>query len=269
LTFRDRYGNLILISEKRESFLYMGIYMQLIVGICDDCEEQVDLLNWYLNNYRGEDELVSVSATNPLRFLELAREKHPDIVFLDIDMKTLNGIQLGERIKAELAETIIVYVTAHEKYALEAFRVRAFHYLLKPLTQEKVETVLAEAVAFIRRNRETEQKRVFTMQRRGEMASLPMTDIICFEKVGHKIRVHTVQQCEEYYGNFTELMPQIGHKDFIQCHQGYIVSVAKIRAFRDRTLFLDGGLQAPVSRTFAENVRGALAKRLFAGKDGA
>jgi DNA-binding LytR/AlgR family response regulator len=241
--------------------------MKLTVGICDDCAEQVDLLKRYLDDYQGEDELIFVSATEPYLFLEQVRQMHPNLVFLDIDMAHLNGIELGEKLKEIDARTIIVYVTAHEKYALDAFRVRAFHYLLKPLTKERVAAVWLEALAFIRRGGKTEPERVFTVQRRGETVSLPVGDIAGFEKVGHKIRVHTENHCEEYYGNFTQLIEQIGHEDFIQCHQGYIVSVTKIRAYRDKILYLDSGLQVPVSRTFSEPVREALAKRLFAGKD--
>ena len=242
--------------------------MKLTVGVCDDCAEQVQLLKRYLESCQDDDDLDIITATEPQRFLEMTRNERPRLVFLDIDMEGLNGIELGGKIKENDADAIIVYVTAHEKYALEAFRVRAFHYLIKPITKEKVAAVLAEALAFIGKSGGGEPENTFALQRRGETITLPMRSIVCFEKLGHKIRVHTTAGCEEYYSNFTQLMMQIGHGDFIQCHQGYIVNVGKIRAFRDKTLFMENGLQVPVSRTFAEEVREALAKRLFAGKDG-
>jgi DNA-binding LytR/AlgR family response regulator len=127
--------------------------------------------------------------------------------------------------------------------------------------------VLAEALAFIEKSSTAVPDRVFTVQRKGETISLLMAGIACFEKVGHKIRIRAGNHCEEYYGNFIQLMTQIGNQDFIQCHQGYIVNVGKIRAFRDKTIYLDDGNQVPVSRTYAEKVRDALAKRLFSGED--
>ncbi len=241
--------------------------MILTVGICDDCSEHADLLEKYISGYQVENKLRIIKSTDPQRFLQIAQEEKLRLVFLDIDMNRMDGIELGKKIKAMDADTVIIYVTAHEKYALEAFRVRAFHYLVKPVTKEKVSAVLTEAMAFIRRTGRTDTGKVFTVRRKGETVSLRMDDIACFEKTGHKIRVHAAGRIEEYYDNFVRLIDLIDKDNFIQCHQGYIVNVTKIRAFRDKTLFLEGGLEVPVSRTFSEKVREALSKRLFAGKD--
>lgn len=242
--------------------------MMLTVGICDDCPEHAALLEKTISGYQCGDTLRIVQSTDPHRFLAIVQEEAPRLVFLDIDMNGMNGIELGEKIKAMDADTVIVYVTAHEKYALEAFRVHAFHYLIKPITQDKVTSVMAEALAFIKRNKSPGSENNFIIQRRGETISLNFDDISYFEKIGHKVRVITANGCEEYYGNFTRLVEQFDTAQFIQCHQGYIVNVPKIRAFRNKTLFLEDGFQVPVSRTCLEKVRIALAKRLFAGKDG-
>lgn len=242
--------------------------MKLTAGICDDCAEHAALLEKYIRDYQSADSLRIVQSTNPLHFLDLVRNENPHFVLLDIDMNGMNGIELGERIKELNSNTIIIYVTAHEKYALEAFRVRAFHYLVKPITKDKVSAALTETLAFIKHNRRPEAEKMFVVQRKGDTVSLSMDHICYFEKTGHKIRVISVNGCEEYYGNFTKLIEQIGTDDFIRCHQGFIVNVAKIRALRDKTLFLCEGLHVPVSRTFMENVRKSLANRLFAGKGG-
>ena len=233
------------------------------IGICDDCAEQVEVLKQTIIGLYGGEAFEFVTAVNPYAFLELAIQYKPALVFLDIDMAGLNGIALGEQIKAARADTVIVYVTAHEKYALEAFRVRAFHYLLKPLTKDAVANVLCEALKVIQSAR-AKPRHMFTLQRRGATVQIPYADIFCFEKTGHKIRVHMAGGTEEYYGNIADLLLPTGNEEFIQCHQGYIVNISKVRAFRDKTLYLDGGVQAPVSRSFADSVRDALSKRLFA-----
>lgn len=241
--------------------------MTFIIGICDDWPEQIELLVQYITNYQGEDEFAIVKSTNPEDFLKMLELNAPQLVFLDIDMGEISGIQLGEKIKALYKDTIIVYITAHEKYALEAFRVRAFHYLLKPLTVEKFNHVLAEAVRFIKKDSESKPVKTFAVQTKGEIICLPYSDICYFEKIGHKIRVHTVTRDIYYYGNIIKLLAEIDTDTFIQCHQGYIVNVDKIRGFRDKTLFLDGNLQLPVSRSFTGKIKELLARRLFAGKE--
>jgi len=241
--------------------------MTLTIGICDDYLEQVQLLLKYLDSCRDQNEFRIIEATEPQGFLMKMEADRPQLVFLDIDMGEMNGIQLGEKIKTLYEDTVIVYITAYEKYALEAFRVRAFHYLLKPLTKEKFNHVLEEAIQFIKRDRVPNQDKIFTVQVKGEIICLKYSEIYYFEKSGHKIKVHT-QKCDiYYYSNLYGLLEEIDADSFIQCHQGYIVNVDKIRGFREKTLFLDGNLQLPVSRSYTENVKEMLAKRLFAGKE--
>ncbi len=140
--------------------------MAFTIGICDDCPEQNELLVQYLNNYQGGNGRFTIlQSTSPENFLMKLEGKKPQLVFLDIDMGEMSGIELGEKIKALYEDIIIVYITAYEKYALEAFQVRAFHYLLKPLTEEKFNHVLAEAVRLIKNDSESKLLKTFTVPR--------------------------------------------------------------------------------------------------------
>lgn len=242
--------------------------MAYTIGICDDNPEQLHLLRKYLDTYSQDTDQFSIlESTEPVVFLNMLQASKPHLVFLDIDMGEMNGIQLGDRLKSLYPETAIVYVTAHEKYALEAFRVRAFHYLLKPLTREKFSWVFEEAVRSIKRINENKPVKTLTIQTKEEIICLAYSDIFYFEKVSHKIKVHTENRDIYYYDNFLNLIEAIDANCFIQCHQGYIANIGKIRGFRDKTLFLDGNLKLPVSRSYTERIKEMLAKRLFAGKE--
>ncbi len=238
--------------------------MAFIIGICDDSAEQVALLLKLLNGYSGNDSFEIVQSTRPAAFLAELEVKRPEIVLLDIDMGETNGIELGDQIKALYPDTVVIYITAHEKYALEAFRVRAFHYLLKPLTKEKFIQVMDEALEHIRSKG---PEKIFSLQIKGEFLSILHSDIFYFEKIGHRIKIKTSEREIYYYGNLQELTEQLDGSSFLQCHQGYIVNADKIRSFREKTLFLEKGSELPVSRSYVGPVREALAKRLFAGRD--
>lgn len=242
--------------------------MTYTVGICDDNPEQVQLLQQYLDSYQSFGEFNVVESTEPEEFLVKVKENKPQLLFLDIDMGELNGIKLGERIKESCEDAVIVYITAHEKYALEAFQVRAFHYLLKPLTKEKFYQVLAEALSFVKRNQEKKTEKTFAINTKGEMINLDYSEIFYFEKIGHRIKVHTKTRDIYYYDQLRNLLNIIEGDTFIQCHQGYVANADKIRGFRDKTLMLDGNIKLPVSRTFVEKIKEVLTKRLFAGKEG-
>jgi DNA-binding LytR/AlgR family response regulator len=220
-----------------------------------------------LNNNQRADAFDVIKSTDPEEFLELLRNKKPQLVFLDIDMGWTNGIRLGEKIKALYEDTVLVYITAYEKYALEAFGVRAFHYLLKPLTREKFNEVLEECVRHIEKVESVEAVKTLTIRTKKEIVCLNFDDIIYFEKIGHRIKLHTRERIFYYYDNFANLLDVLDPGSFLQCHQGYIANVSMVRGFRDKILFLEGEISLPVSRSYTDAVKNMLAERLFAGKD--
>ena len=236
----------------------------ITIGICDDNSRQVELLEKYINP--GADEYDIIKSTDPEEFLNLAQSRKPQLVFLDIDMGRISGLELGEQIKARYEDTVIIYITAYEKYAVAAFGIRAFHYLLKPLTRETFNDVFREALRHIE-NARTKTEKTMTVKTKKEVVSLKLSDIIYFEKTGHSIKIHTLQRDLSYYDNLKNLLDTLGGEFFIQCHQGYIANISRITGFRDKTLFLDDHSELPVSRTYTDAVKKILAERLFAGKD--
>ncbi|MFJ7970191.1 response regulator [Psychrobacillus sp. NPDC096389] len=80
--------------------------------------------------------------SNPLEGLKSLEEHKPDILFLDIEMKEMNGIKVAEKFNATASQTDIVFVTAYDKYALEAFNVQALDYILKPIEKSRLEKTI-------------------------------------------------------------------------------------------------------------------------------
>lgn len=239
--------------------------MELVIGICDDSREQLELIKKYL--YKYQDSVKIICSLDPNTFLMEAKEKQPQLVFLDIDMEILNGIELAERIKEESEDTVIIFITGHEEYALDAFRIRAFHYLLKPLTEEKFNRVFKEAVNFLQKNKSSGSEGTLTFRMGGEIISVFYSDIIFFEKVYHKIKVNCKDGVIEFYGSFKDLLDDINNDIFIRCHQGYIVNKDMIRIYKDKSLIMKGNIQIPVSRSNINKVKGILADRLFDRED--
>ena len=188
-------------------------------------------------------------------------------MFLDIDMEGMNGIDLGAKIKEIYESAVLVYITGYKKYAFEAFQLKAFHYLLKPVTKERFCQVLCEALAHIQKADAGKDQMTFSVQVGGKLLSFYCSDICYFEKIGHQIKIHTSSRDIYYYGNLSDVLDELDGEAFMQCHQGYIANVDKVMAFQNKTLFLDGDEKLPVSRTFAEQVREVLKKRLFAGRE--
>ncbi len=241
--------------------------MAITIGVCDDNPKQVELLAQYLDSHSMAGEFDVIRSTDPAAFLQSLLDKKPQLVFLDIDMGQTSGIRLGEKIKALYEDTVLVYVTAYENYAVEAFGVRAFHYLLKPLTREKFSEVLEQCLRQVENARD-EAEKTLTVKIKKEVVCLNFRDIVIFrKKTSHKVKIHTTDRDYFYYDNFSNLLRTLGDGAFIRCHQGYIANISMIRGFCDKTLFLSDNIALPVSRSYIDSVKKILAERLFAGKE--
>lgn len=105
--------------------------------LVDDEILALQLLEAMLTEIGGIEILGKFS--NPFEGLKSLEEYKPDILFLDIEMKEMNGIKLAEKFNATVSKTDVVFVTAYDKYALEAFIVQAVDYILKPIEKSRLE----------------------------------------------------------------------------------------------------------------------------------
>lgn len=120
--------------------------------IIDDEPEAIHLLEMYLRYFPNLN--VTGSETHAIKGLDLVNQNLPDLVFLDIDMPDMNGLQVADHIHAENFYTEIVFTTAHPKYAYDAIDFQPLDFLVKPFTIEDVKTV-------IRKFQETTEKKKY------------------------------------------------------------------------------------------------------------
>ncbi len=121
------------------------------VAICDDeilCRARVlDIAEEYAEQRKDRNITFDVFS-DPEQLLSASKEQGEyDIYILDIVMPGMNGIQLGEQIRNTNRDSKIIFLTSSEEYAIESFRVRAFHYLLKPIDKDAFFSVMDEAVS--------------------------------------------------------------------------------------------------------------------------
>jgi two-component system LytT family response regulator len=109
------------------------------VVIVEDEKPILDLMKVLIG--RNSDYMIIGAFSNPLEALELIPELKPDVVFIDVEMPKMNGIELASRIQKLPYQPEIVFTTAYKGYALEAFEVNALDYILKPITPEAIQRI--------------------------------------------------------------------------------------------------------------------------------
>ena len=165
----------------------------------------------------------------------LASGKRFDIVFLDIQMEGMNGIEAARSLREKQGDTVLVFITGIKDYVFDAFDLYAFQYLLKPIDERKFAEVLERAV---RESAKKKERRVLFIKSRN--LTLDQSEILYIESRAKKVEIHTVRQTIEIYAAMDELEGQLG-ENFYRCHRAYIVNMDCITEYDGESITLTGG----------------------------
>jgi len=174
----------------------------------------------------------------------LKAKENFDISFLDVKMKELSGMDVAKHIRQEQEQngskkSIIIFVTGYEKYMNDAFDVLAFHYLLKPIDEEKFRTVFRRALKELS-VAEERTKRYILVKSSGVQQKVYVKDIYYIESANKKVIIHTGAGILESYGKMEKLEQMTGN-GFYRCHRCYLVNMEKIVSYNADTIKVVNG----------------------------
>lgn len=235
------------------------------IAVCDDDEVQVYVIQEYINNLIGEHEINLIKAYSGEELLAKVKDKYVDAFFLDIEMNGVNGINLGEKLRERYKHAVIVYITGFTNYALNAFEVRAFNYIMKPLTFSRFKVIFHEIIDRLDEiNHKKQGEKEFIAECKGFTCRIKYKDIYYFEKYLRKIRIVSEGKDFEVYGTFKNLKNNIDMSYFTQCHQSFIVNNDKINSYKNYDVYIKQiNAHIPVSKAYVRTVKEILAKQLF------
>lgn len=167
----------------------------------------------------------------------LAAKRRFDIVFLDIQMEGLNGIETARILREKQEETILIFVTGIREYVFEALDLYAFHYLLKPVEEKKFLEVFGRALREAEKKKE--KKRLFI---RTKNVTLDQEEILYIESRGKKVEIHMAgaKASLEFYATMDELEGQLA-ENFYRCHRAYIVNMDYVTEYDNGSITLTNG----------------------------
>jgi two-component system LytT family response regulator len=242
--------------------------------IVDDELSNIENLTIMLNKYCPKIN-VGGTATNVDQALRVIEEVNPSILFLDIQMPDKDGFELLKSLAVPAFE--LIFVTAYDKYAIQAIKFSALDYLLKPINNNELIDAVNRAIINIERERQNErlENLVRSVSNRNYLRiAIPANketifvspETILFCKADNNYTVFYLQNQEKHISSkpifeYEELLVPHG---FIRCHQSYLVNILFIKSWikidGDR-LLLEGGHEIPVSRNSKEKVKQAIGLR--------
>lgn len=174
----------------------------------------------------------------------LQAEESFDLIFLDIIMDGLNGMETAQMFRKKTLDKLLVFISSSRQYVFEAYDVEAFQYLVKPVEDKKLKSVLEKAVhktekhsqEFILISKEREKKKVF------------LQDIYYFEIRGRKIDIHEKDCIFTYYEQIGILEDSLREKGFFRCHKSYLINLRYASAYNRQEVIMENGDKISIAK---------------------
>ena len=178
-----------------------------------------------------------------------------DIVFLDIDMKQLNGMAAAKRIRMTDDGTAIIFVTRMAKYAIKGYEVSALDFIVKPVDYFSFVLKMKRALAYV----ETNRKKPVMLKMGADAEYVYETEIKYVETLSHYLIYHTVRGDFKLLGSLKSATEQLSPETFILCNRCYLVNMRYVTEVKDNIVFI-GDEQLIISRYRRKEFMEALAK---------
>lgn len=161
-----------------------------------------------------------------------------DIVFLDIKMPVINGMELAGKMRENGHESIIVFVTSAKEYVYDAYDVEAFHFLLKPVNDEKLENVLKKAVV---KATVSNSEAHIIISSGHQIKKILLKDIFYIESVGRTVKIHCRNGVTETYKQIGDLEQTLSNKHFFRCHRSFLLNLEYVSHFDKTEIVMENG----------------------------
>lgn len=234
--------------------------MPLKILVADDEKEARELLLHYLYQYESNAQVIECADGKATH--EALKEFNPDILFLDIKMPELSGIEVLQK-KESSIHPAIIFTTAYEDYALPAFDFEAIDYLLKPFEKERFEKALKKAIAYVDFAKNKKRKiltSTFAVKTGSRTDLIPLQDIHYFQAEGTYIQVVTSAKTYLIPEPIYELELSLDPGQFSRIHRSVIVNTQYIKSINsllngDHQVVLKNGKELRASRTYRDTIK--------------
>lgn len=225
--------------------------------IIDDEPDAIDVLKYHLNNVPFMELIASFR--NPIEALEYLQKNTVDLLFLDINMPKLSGINFAKLLEHP---PLIIFTTAYSEYAIESYDLKAVDYLLKPIEFNRLLKAVMKAQDLISLNKTkansvqqntTERKDDTILLKSGsEFHQIPLHEIKYIESDGNYVTIHTTKRSVLARYKISEIKELLPQQYFVRVHRSYIVALKHIEIIRRYCVIIDNK-EIPLSSKYRDD----------------
>lgn len=166
----------------------------------------------------------------------------PDVIFTDIEMPGINGIEFGKKVCRFASEIYLIYITAYTEYAICGYETRAYRYLLKPLEEGTVQKVLNQIFC------EAYDRKYLLLEKHGKERMVVLDEIVYFSAQDNYTVVHTTE--DTYLSRISLHMyeQELEEEGFFRIHRKYLLNMYHYKGRTNNSIIVSGNQELPVSR---------------------
>lgn len=232
------------------------------IAVIEDDPVHAELLEGYLQSWsiqhKSPVEVLRYSSAENFLF-EWEAEQDFDALFVDIQMRQMNGMEMAKLVRRKDEKIHIIFTTGVTDYILEGYEVEAMHYLLKPISEEKIRGCMDKVA------QRRDDCRCILVHARDEVCRLAAEQINYIEARGHGCVIETAVKdagrlCTkllEVSEGISELEDRLNSWGFVRCHRSYLCGLANVHQIGKTEIIFDSGSRIPVSRRLRGEVNQA------------
>jgi len=251
------------------------------IAICDDDLSFTNQLKNYIvkkgAQMQGHTFQVTVYHCGEDFLRDVALGVSFNLVFMDIEMDTMNGIAVGNQFRenSDCDDVIIIYISSHNTYSDELLDIGNVRFIKKPYSEEKLDIAFDRAVTHtIKYMKKIPQKFVYTVNK--DSISVDTDNIVYLKKTRKVIEIYTwnsdksIQYLDKFYSSISETIKQLPQESFFQCERSYIVNFAYVgQAWNTVFVMADvGSTHIPIGKTYRLKAKAAYFRHMGVYHDG-
>lgn len=229
--------------------------MKLSCYIIDDEPLAIEVLENHVANFNELD--LKGSFENPVKAFHKLHKEPVDLIFLDIQMPELTGIEL---IKSLKNPPLVIFTTAYRDFALTGFELDVIDYLLKPVTFDRFLKAMSKVLRYKNihpNNEENLNKDSLLIQSAKKTFQIPFEDILYVESQRNKIKIVTGKTTLEIYETLSVMEEALTNKGFLRVHRSFIIAMNKITSWCGNEVMV-AEHSIPIGRSYSSEVNNRL-----------
>lgn len=216
----------------------------IYIAICDDDKTMSNQIRIMASDFFGRKNMditiLQFSGGEEL----LKYDRRIDILFLDIQMKEMDGMETARRMRKRKFKGFLIFITILKEMVFESFEVQAYDYLVKPIEKAYFEKMMERLFVSLQSSSETN----LLVQKGYESRIVPFEDIVFCEIIDRKVYLHLESsEVVDFYDRIENLETKLDDR-FFRCHRSFLINMKYLKGYKNGRAYMNDGIEIPVSR---------------------